>query len=306
MRHEICRLADAFRAQVTAATEGFHFVRIMADTARVRGTNWLGVCLVTVNQFLPWALIEISDQTSEVIAQAVGSVIEDLGHCGLSTCSVVTDRAQSEVRAVKTLSPQYSVFRVPCLSHTANIVIHDFFDMLYLGHNAFRELGYVIDVLLRSGPGGPFRGCPTLTPTRWFCLWDFLTYVVDRCDAIRDFLAHTVPARGKVYPFQILERYDFRHIVCFLEFVGSFVKRSECEDSTRGTAWGLILHVNSWLVTGAGPGMLYADVFLVCFASRFTKTAGTNEMLLAYLMTRDRLEWYRTLRDEAIGSCRLT
>jgi hypothetical protein len=31
-----------------------------------------------------------------------------------------------------------------------------------------------------------------------------------------------------------------------------------------------------------------------------------NEMLLAYLMTRDGLEWYQTLRDEAIGSCRLT
>jgi hypothetical protein len=44
---------------VILATGGFHFVRIMADTARVRGRNWLGVCLVTLNRVLPWTVLEI-------------------------------------------------------------------------------------------------------------------------------------------------------------------------------------------------------------------------------------------------------
>jgi hypothetical protein len=141
---------------------------------------------------------------------------------------------------------------------------------------------------------------------RWFCLWDLFTYVTGRYDAIKNFLEETVPARGKVHPIQIFRRYDFRHIVYFLELIGSFIKWSECEDSTLGTAWGLILHVNSFLVAGAEQGMPYAHVCLGCIVSRFTKTADINEMLLAYLMTRNGLEWYRTLRDEAIELCQLT
>jgi hypothetical protein len=176
----------------------------MANTARVRGRNWLGVCRVTLNRFLPWAVIEISDQTSEVIARAMGSVIEDLRHNGLSTCSVVTDNAQSEVKTVKLLSSQYSVFRVPCLSHAANPVIPDFFGMLYPDQNVFQELGYMIDVLSRSRPGGHFYGCPTLTPTRWFCLWDLFTYVIRHYAAIENFLAHTMSVRGTVHAFGIL------------------------------------------------------------------------------------------------------
>jgi hypothetical protein len=306
IRREILALAEGFQNQVTPATEGFHFVHLMADIARVRGRNWLGVCLVTLNHFMPWGVIEICNQTSKAIAEALGTVIENLGCRGLSTCSVVTDNAQNEISAVKILSSKYSVLRVPCLSHTANLVIHDFFSKLYPGHNVFRDLGYMIDVLLRPGPGGPFHGCPTLTPTRWFSLWEFFTYVVDRYDVIRDFLAHAVPARDRVHPVEIFERYDFRHIVHFLELIGSFIKWSECEDSTLGTTWGLIRHVNDSLVTGIEHGMPHANVFMICFASRFTETADIREMLLAYLMTRNGLEWYRALGDETIGLCRLT
>jgi hypothetical protein len=290
VRGEILALAREFHDQVVARAGGFHFVHIMADTARVRGRNWLGVCLVTLDRFFPWAVIEIRNQTSEVIARALGSVIEDLGSHGLSTCSVVTDNAQSEVKVVKILSSQYSVFRVPCLSHPANLVIHDFFGILYPDHNVFKELGYMIDALLRPGPGGPFHGCPTLTPTRWFCLWDLFTYVVGRYEDIGRFLAGIVPVSGRVHPFEIFTRYDFRNIVCFLELVGSFIKWSECEDSTLGTAWGLVLHVNSSLLSAAERGVPYAGVFLQCFASRFTETAGVKEMLQAFLMTRRGLE----------------
>jgi hypothetical protein len=115
-----------------------------------------------------------------------------------------------------------------------------------------------------------------------------------------------VPARGTVPAFEIFKRYDFHHIVYFLALIGSFIKWSECEDSTPSTAWGLILHVNSSLVTGVEHGMPHANELLICFTSRFTKTADINGMLLPYLMTRNGLEWYRALRDEAVGSCRLT
>jgi hypothetical protein len=306
VRQEILRLACEFRDKVVTAAGGFHFVHIMADTARVRGRNWLGVCLVTLDRFLPWAVLEIPNQTSVAIAEALALVIGNLRDHGLSTCSVVTDNAQSEVKAVKILWSRYSVFRVPCLSHTANLVIGDLFAALYPDWDVFQDLGYVIGVLTRPGPGGPFHGCPTLTPTRWFCLWDFFTYVVRRYDEIGEFLAHTVPVRGKVHPFVVFRRYDFGAILPFLGLVGSFIKWSECEDSTLGTAWALVLQVRDTLLGGAVEGRPHAREFLRCFTSRLTKTADVGGMLLAYLMTRSGLDWYRALSHEAVGSCQLT
>jgi hypothetical protein len=64
VRQEILRLTCAFRDGVVPATGGFYFVRVMADTARVRGGNWLGVCLVALNPFLSWAALELPDRRS--------------------------------------------------------------------------------------------------------------------------------------------------------------------------------------------------------------------------------------------------
>jgi hypothetical protein len=305
IRQQILDLAEAFRQDVTHANEGFQFVHLMADTAKVRGKHFLGVCLATLNSYLPYYVIEIPDQTGEAISDYLGKLIRDLNRRGLTTCGVVTDNAKAEIKTVNLLKEEHSVFRVPCLSHTANLVIKDFFTQLYPKHNAITELNALVNVL-PHGKGDDFHGCPTLTVTRWFCLWDLFTYVVSHYELIEEFLQSDPSVTNRDEILAIFKRYDFRGILPFLTLICSFIKWTEGEDSTLSAAWGLILHVHRTLVVWKSQLMSYANLFLDCFAERFTKTADVSGMLMAYLMSSDGLTWYRSLNRETVGECILT
>jgi hypothetical protein len=305
VRQAILELAEAFRAEVSLDNEGFQFVHLMADTAKVRGRHFLGVCLATLKTFYPWRLIHVPDQTGETLARELGALIGELRRRCLTTCGVVTDNANGEIKTVKLLKQEHSVFRVPCLSHTANLVIKDFLGRLYPGRNALKELGALIEVLPR-GFGAAFHGCPTLTVTRWFCLWAFFTYVVDHYDAIKGFLELGLRVQHRDRVLEIFRLYDFRGLLYFFALIGSFIKWTEGRDSTLGTAWGLVLYVHRALAARVSQGVPYAAVFLECFAERFTTTADVSKMLAAYLMTRDGLAWYQSLDSDSVGGCRLT
>jgi hypothetical protein len=137
IRQAILTLAEDFRARVDAVAEGFEFVQLTAHTARVRRRDWLGVCLVTLRTVLLWTVLEIPNQTAATIARALDVLIGTFRDRGLSTVSAVADNARSEIRAVELLSHWHSVFRFPCLSHKANLVIQDFFAAIYPNRNVF-------------------------------------------------------------------------------------------------------------------------------------------------------------------------
>jgi hypothetical protein len=306
VRQEILDLAEQFRREVTGLTQGFQFVHLMADTATVQGRIWLGVSLATLTNFYPWRIIEIPDQTGEIMAQHLGELIEELYKRGLVTCGVVTDNAKNEIKTVNLLKSGYAVFRVPCLSHTANLVIKVFFIALYGHRNVFAELNHVFG-LLPHAKSQQFHGCPGLVATRWYSLWDFFTYVDSHYGAIRQYLEDSpfIKAKDRPLALEIFRRYDFHGILPFLALICSFIKWSEGEISTLCTAWGLVIHVHRTLHAWHMAGIAYAAPFLHCFAERLTTTADVSEMLMAYLMTRDGLAWYRALTNETVGACRL-
>jgi hypothetical protein len=244
------------------------------------------------------------------MAAHLGALIDDLAGCGLTVCSVVTDNAKNEIKTVRLVGEKYNVFRVPCLSHTANLVIGDFFDAQYPGHKVFEELRKLMNVLPHIKRDDQFYGCTSVCETRWFSLWDFFHFVVAREVDIREFLKQRCQTQAIIAAREVFERYDFAGILPYLTVMGSFIKWTEGEDSTLGTAWGLIRYVHQMLTARAAQpvlqGINFAPLFLRFFDSRFTTTADVPEMLLAYLMTSDGLQWYRSLRNETIGACEFT
>jgi hypothetical protein len=305
-REEILQLAQAFVDHVTPITEQFDFVHLMCDTATVLGRHFLGVCLVTLSSFFPWAVVEIPNQTADTVAGEMANISMDLQERGFTPCVVVTDNASSEINSVELLAESFSLMRVPCLSHTANLIIKGFFALTYPGRNVFHDLRALITALPRD-IASAFYGCPTITETRWFCLWDLFAYILTNYDRIADFLSPKPrDSAGRRAAWEVFVHYDFRGIAPFLELIGRFIKWTEKENSTLGQAWPIILHVYRSLKELADRGLAYADHFLAEFTKRFTTTADVPQMLLAYLMTKHGLAWYKSLEVEEIGEHQLT
>jgi hypothetical protein len=307
VRETILQLAQDFIDHVTPENQGFRFVHLMNDTVSLFNRHFLGVCLVTLNNFFPWAVVEIENQTADHIAAEMSIIIQDLQERGFTPLGVVTDNASAEIASVELLIQDYSVFRVPCLSHTANLVIGDFFEECFPGRDVFKQLRKLINALPRRNNTERFYGCPSLTETRWFCLWDLFRYVLDNYDRINDFL-RPGPKETKAHfaARKVFQLYDFRGILPFLEVIGRFIKWTEDENSTLGMAWPIVGHIHDFLTQLVARGVPYAAEFLNVFTKRITKSADLPHMLLAYLMTRDGLKWYQNLDVQVFGEHRVT
>jgi hypothetical protein len=135
-------------------------------------------------------LLELPNEQSETISDALLQVAHDLPGKGFIIPAVVTDNATNEKAAVRALARKSEIplFRVACLSHTVNLAVHDVLDLLAGGgkDRFFTEMNTLRDALptaVRDGPT-PFAFVKVLKLVgfRWGSIWLTSYATVRICD----------------------------------------------------------------------------------------------------------------------------
>jgi hypothetical protein len=269
----------------------------MIDGVRAADRSWVGVCLATVKGMSFLRILTVEGQTAVNIANRLLEVIEDLQTKGFWVIAVVTDNASNEIAAINELDntaelqqKNILVFRIPCLSHTADLALQAALEIVFPGRDVFMDM-----TALRKALTKPLRGktkkIPVSCRTRWLSLGKLVSYFVRNRVLIESWLLED--SRDRAAALRIWERYDFASLSTVFEILDDFIRWTEREDASLATAWDEVLKV-LWKLHNRTTSP-FAWALHERFLYRMTTTADLRQLILSYLLTLPGLRWYRFL-----------
>jgi hypothetical protein len=291
VRQEILNQADQFRASFTPDTAGGPYISLMVDGSSMAGRKWLGVCIAAAKAFYFWRVLRVVDNRGRTIARALADVVEELSRKRFLVCAAVTDNAANEISAVRELAGVTGrpIVRIPCVSHTVNLAVHDFFAAAF-GNGAFEaDMQALYNALPTRAQGSPFYGLSSVCPTRWLSYGVLVARIVARSDIAFVLLAGSGPA------YQVLLRYHFPELDGCFRVVNGFMSWTEGQSSFLGEVLPAALQALDRLLGLHCEGNRYAIHFLRAVRDRLDRTADMGQLLLGYLVTERGLAWYRGL-----------
>jgi hypothetical protein len=238
-----------------------------------------------------WRILHLHDNKGKTIAQSLADVVAELTDKCFTICSVVTDNAANEVLAVRELAKntQQPIVRIPCISHTINLAVQDFFKDIF-GKDVFPgHLRVLYNALPTKSEGDAFYGLDSICASRWLSFGRFVERIVKNSN-----IAHSLLKRG-THPGDVLRLYFFPDLDACFRVVNSFMTITESEKTYLDSVFVLALDTIAKLSTLAARGNRYAAGFIKAVRTRLTTTADLGQLLLGYLITRRGLEWYRHL-----------
>jgi hypothetical protein len=291
VREEIVAQADHFRENFPPDMAGGLYISLMIDGSSMARRKWLAVCIACANAFYFWRVLELTDNAAETIAFALRGVVEELCGKGFVVCGVVTDNAANEIAAVPRLSALTgrALIRIPCMSHTLNLAVHDFFTTVF-GPGVFESDLHTICLALRSGSGGGhFHGVSFPCPTRWLSYGELVERIVgDYANALR--LIHE---SGRDCP--AFWRYNFPELNACFRVVNGLMTWTESQHSFLNGVWFAAVEALGQLTALQSQGNSYALRFRWAIQVRLERTANLGQLILGYVTTERGLAWYRGL-----------
>jgi hypothetical protein len=280
----------------------------MIDGADAGHRKWLGVCLATFKGICFWRLLSLPDMKAVTIDEALRQVIDDLQKRGFKVCGAVTDNARNEQAAIAAFDTPFDstpdvailargvrLFRIPCLSHTANLAIGDFLKSRFKGRDVYADMTRIRKAIPKLKRQVKLPKAPSACPTRWLSLGRFITYMVKNSDDIyQNLLASAAKERDPI--LELLNIYVFTNLNPVFAAVDRFVQWTEQEDASMSEAWDRILRTITE-VSHAAPWNREAPSFAQCFANRMQETANLPQLVLSYLVSPKGLQWFRALPD---------
>jgi hypothetical protein len=296
-RAEIILKANAIRAQITPTTELGPYLSLLIDGASAADRVWLGVCLATFKGISFFRIVRMADQRALTIAQMLLPIIRDLEARGFVIVSVVTDNAANEIAGIREIghihypcqSPVH-IFRIPCLSHTANLAVQDFLQKFFPDRDLFKDVNLLRKVL----PKGVLKKLPLACPTRWLSLGNAIRYIVSYKSEI-NILVNRSRHEGKVRAIHFMAECNFDPMRRVFDTLDRFMKWTESEHSCMCQAWHEIIRTVLTLRTEIGD--LCAISMADSFIRRMAMTANLGQLILGYLVTQRGLVWYQSLPE---------
>jgi hypothetical protein len=239
--------AEEIRSTITGANEGGPWATLMIDGADAGHRKWLGVCLATFKGICFWRLLSLPDMKAVIIEAAIRQVIADLTKRGLKVCAAVTDNARNEQAAIAGFDEPLSgpnlgrgvrIFRIPCLSHTANLAIGDFLKYMYRfkGRDVYADMTRIRKAIPKLKRQVKLPKAPSACPTRWLSLGRFIACMVRNSDDIyQNLLATAAKERDPI--LELLHIYAFTDLNPVFAAVDRFVQSTEQEDACVSEGW---------------------------------------------------------------------
>jgi hypothetical protein len=227
VRREILDQADQFRASFTPDMAGSPYVSLMIDGSSITGRKWLGVCIAGARGLYFWRVFRLIDSKGRTIARALADVVGELTRKQFLVCAIVTDNAANEILAVRELARVIDrpIVRVPCVSHTVNLAVHDFFAAAF-GDGVFQVNMQALYNALPTGlQRSPFYDLSSVYPTRWLSYGALVGQIVAKSEIAFILFAGC----GSVY--QILLKYNFPELDACFRVVNGFMTWTESQQS---------------------------------------------------------------------------
>jgi hypothetical protein len=300
VRAEILRQAEEIREHLTPESQGGRFCMLMIDGVTAADRSWVGVCLATLKGISFLRILTVHHQTGVEIATGLLEVVDNLHGKGFRVVAVVTDNASNEIAAIRELNTlaelqakDILVFRIPCLSHTADLALKDALKKLFPGRKVFKDM-----TALRKALAKPLRGktkkIPNACATRWLSLGRLVSHFVRNRVQIEGALRTGMGAGAQqAEAMRIWRLYDFKSLYPVLETLDAFIRWTENEHATMAQAWDQVIGVLQRLRTRIWCP--FNSVLYDCFWSRMTETADLPQLILSYLLTLNGLRWYKGL-----------
>jgi hypothetical protein len=226
------------------------------------------------------------------MSDALIQVVDDLTDRGFILCAVVTDNAANEIATVRLLAEkiQRPIVRIPCLSHTLNLAVEDFFTAVF-GKGVFiADLRDLSASLPTASEGDAFYGLESICPTRWLCFGGFVRTIVRKHDIAMS-LVDPGSTAGRV-----LRKDNFLELDECFGVVNSFMTSTESRKSFLDGFWSAALQALRDLAGLHGRRNMYAQTFARAVRDRLARTADLGQLVLGFLVTEPGLAWYRGLR----------
>jgi hypothetical protein len=307
LRDEIVRRAERAREGVSPLSEGSEYVSLMIDGAAGAHRTWLGVCLATYRRFYIWRLTALPDQKAATICQCLIGIIADLQNRGFTVVAVVTDNASNEVKAIKDLSSDDLVnpalpktpfiFRVPCMSHTLNLVIVDFIKDVFKGHNIYADITKIRSALSAEAQ----LRLPGPCPTRWTSLNTFIRSLLTHWAPINALVRTHSKAKRVTKAVECLNRYLWSELEPCLAIIDEFVIWAGAQSAHMTGAWARVIDAVAKLQHLGDTGNHYGADFAAKLMERMTGTANLSLLILSHLVTCKGVYWYQALPDTGLG-----
>jgi hypothetical protein len=302
LREEIVKRAERLRNGIRPDTEGGQYVTLMVYGAASAHRTWLGACIATHRRFYVWRLTALTDQTADSIQACLRDIATDLRKRGFIVVAVVTDNARNEIKAVEDLSSKsfpglpYApfVFRIPCLSHTLNLVLVDFAKTAFGKHNIYTDITYIRESL-------PLKArfkIPTPCATRWTSLNKFVRYLLMNYSQIVA-LINTHKQRSRITEAMVrLGRYRWNELEPCLAIIDDFVNWASSQSKFMTGAWSRAIAAATQLQHLGDSGNHYGGIFADKLMTRMRETADMSLLILSHLMSRTGVKWYCGLPDD--------
>jgi hypothetical protein len=199
------------------------YCSLACDGSSKLGKLWFSINLFYNGEVHFLTLVTMKKQDAHSIANELSKVTDELRKRGLTVTAITNDNASNEIAAVNEIK-EYSVqnkcgipiLRIPCLAHTLNLGLHDFFKSEPTLENNIQDLKRVLD----GAPAGSIlRKAPRFVETRWYSIHELVHFIANNYQEIHEFV---LKARSLTH-ITVLENVNWIDLNYCLDIFGRFL-----------------------------------------------------------------------------------
>jgi hypothetical protein len=168
--HQLCE-------SITPESQGGMYCSLMIDGVTAADWSWIGVCLGSFKGITFLRVLTVVDQAAATIALQLLEVVHNLQARRFILVAIVTDNASNEIAAIRELGDQAAlaaenvlVFRIPCLSHTANLAVQDALEQFFHNREIFKDMTCLRKAVKKTIGKERAKRFPEACRTRWLSL----------------------------------------------------------------------------------------------------------------------------------------
>lgn len=272
----------------------YQTVSLMMDGCKRWGYRYEGFVIYTCHKLYYFGVIPTKDETHLTLANVIKRVMTEFDEHHIRVVAITTDNASNNITALnfgptsaQGLSGHHFI-RQPCAAHTLNLAIEDVVMHSDLGKIIYNNIQF----LLRNVPKGTVRAGynKQLETIRWMSLFECAQFIYANSDKYINSLNVDVVAAyirvEQIIPWAMLDQ--------ILLILKQFLLHIEADLSSIANIIPPFLECCGALSTIENK---VANLFLEKLINRFTKTCPIQLPWVAYLLTLDGLNFYRTHED---------
>jgi hypothetical protein len=275
------------------------YCSLMLDGATKYNRRFLSAILFINGDVRFLNIFTPDNQKAKVMSNDISPMIRDLEARNYIVTAVCTDNASNEqalLNPVHEFSLQQQtglpIIRIPCTAHTANLALHD---VLEAKPDCILQQIRKIMAAIPTQVGSPFCQLPRLNEERWYSLGDVTSYIVTHRISIESYLE----AKGQSEALMAFRTVGICELNDVMTAYRVFLKHVEANSTSY---FEVFPHLSKFLLALERLSIVrnrHAAALSQSLLRRFSSTADMTLLLACYVLTKEGLAWYKSIRRDS-------